>query len=347
MNHVSLNCNNFFDKYYIHPLSDDLSTRDKVIACIVTAVLFVLTAGLFHLINYVYHCIKERNIQPQPITDGSPNPFSAVAAGHNTFSPAVLESEEESVDATSEPEEETLSLTQLFNQEKLPAADLATFCAYPLHYAAQHSLLPLAKKLIEQVGSDIFAKNGKGMTAYQLTDSVEIKRLLIQKANVRTPSSDNLAIIPSTIHSEKYSVLKQLGFDFNVQDAKEGTPLHYLVLLDFNADNVRALLALGADPTVRDRSDRTPFNCACPAIRKVIIEHFMDNWEIARSNDAFVGNPFHWAVTNDRPELIAPLAQLGVDVNTHDRHNETPLDIACSYPNIQCVIELIRGGGEY
>ena len=66
MSNVSLDCNNFFDRYYIQPLSDDLSKIDRAIACVATTLLFVLTAGLFHLIHYHLHDLRERNIQPQP-----------------------------------------------------------------------------------------------------------------------------------------------------------------------------------------------------------------------------------------------------------------------------------------
>ncbi len=47
--YVSLNCDNFFDRYYIHPRADELSPCDRLIATIATAILFVATLGFYHL----------------------------------------------------------------------------------------------------------------------------------------------------------------------------------------------------------------------------------------------------------------------------------------------------------
>ncbi|NGX55612.1 MAG: hypothetical protein KR126chlam2_01250, partial [Chlamydiae bacterium] len=48
---VSLNIDNFFDRYYIRPWADELSSCDKVIASIATAILFVSTLCLYHIIK--------------------------------------------------------------------------------------------------------------------------------------------------------------------------------------------------------------------------------------------------------------------------------------------------------
>lgn len=76
--YVSLNCDNFFDRYYIHPRANELSSRDQLIATIATAILFIFTLGFYHL--FKSHVELKLNTDTTPLDDRFCDIFDALSS---------------------------------------------------------------------------------------------------------------------------------------------------------------------------------------------------------------------------------------------------------------------------
>ena len=80
------------------------------------------------------------------------------------------------------------------------------------------------------------------------------------------------------------TALAQAGAELNAPDAKGGwTPLHLAAWFSTTPSVVAALLAAGADPAVRDKAGKTP-------------------WDYARENAALEGTPPYWRLNEEGTE---------------------------------------------
>ena len=162
-------------------------------------------------------------------------------------------------------------------------------------------------------------------------------------------------------------LMAELGFDMS--PLTRNTPLHDAAWAG-DLETVKLLLALGADPTVRDREFHgTPLGwaaynrqhaviaCLLPfadvfdAVRVDAVERvaalLREDPARARAVDA-QGCPLVFYVhagSKRTPELLALLVQHGADLNARDRSDRTALDAALANGHDQLADELRRLGG--
>ena len=131
--------------------------------------------------------------------------------------------------------------------------------------------------------------------------------------------------------------LVNLGFDVDVVDDNEMSPLHYAVVLE-RAEMVEYLLKHGASPNKpMDRFNHvTPYQYACKAEDSDILKSFLTRGCNANEIGDWTydqramrnSSPLHAAVVHNNYEATELLIQYGACVNAKNDDGETPLDVA-------------------
>ena len=132
--------------------------------------------------------------------------------------------------------------------------------------------------------------------------------------------------------------------DTNSSAPLEGAPLHSAVRLG-TAEVVATLLAAGADPSILDGSQRTPFRVAKSrgdegilAVLRDVGAHCFETW-----NFHFADDFFKTATAADVERCLAS----GLDPNIRDSsYDTTPLHHAAKYGNAEVVSILVAGGAD-
>lgn len=75
---IHLNPSNFFKYYMFHPKAPELSSRNRTIAKVATVALFILTAGVIHLISYAFLYDRNFNKKNMPANKPIPGPAANV-----------------------------------------------------------------------------------------------------------------------------------------------------------------------------------------------------------------------------------------------------------------------------
>ena len=105
--------------------------------------------------------------------------------------------------------------------------------------------------------------------------------------------------------------------------------LHYAAL-EGTVDEVRALLAEGADVAVTDQQGFTPLHFACQENRRDVVEVLLDGDAPIDSVDQWGNTPLWRAVFNAQgdPRTVRLLVQAGANPDIHNASGRTPRDMA-------------------
>jgi hypothetical protein len=126
------------------------------------------------------------------------------------------------------------------------------------------------------------------------------------------------------------SVLLQYKADPNLPDLDGNTPL-VAAINRRDVPMVKALLTGGANPDIKRRDGYPPLVLAVAVNNSgdkdmaVALINAKANVNVA-DNDG--KTPLHWAVENNRPELVELLVKAGADVNARTKSGATPLNYA-------------------
>lgn len=204
----------------------------------------------------------------------------------------------------------------------------------PLHIACRNGHFYLAKLLIQH-GADVNAKNNANQTPLHL--ACENRKLKIVE------------------------LLLQHNANVNDVDEDYNTPLHYLCNRNdvFNSGVVskqiykiaELLLQAGADVDMKNYNDATPLNYLCYHNSKCVyfeltklLVKYSKNIEINKQiKQKFLFQLCQkYRIVDDDIAFMKLLIEKGIDVNTKDVHNHTPLHYACLYGHIEVINFLLQ-----
>ncbi|MDE2677982.1 MAG: ankyrin repeat domain-containing protein [Gemmatimonadota bacterium] len=228
-------------------------------------------------------------------------------------------------------------------------------------------------------GADVNARDAQGRTplhdAVQAAawarasrqDAIHLVQLLLgagADVNARTHLGESPMHIAASgyqrnamVIGDVISALLEAGAEIDARTNDGRTPLHAAVQADRPAAAV-ALLAAGADPTLRDDAGNLADPASCEHWGRAVFFATVDAEVIKRCVDAGADpNPavsagdqngpwlLHLASTYARdPAVIAALVEGGADVHARDRSGNTPLHAAARNATLAAVRALVQAG---
>ena len=244
----------------------------------------------------------------------------------------------------------------------------------PLHLAMKRDRSKLAVTLLEH-GADDDAKDNNGRATLHILlsdrwnmdedDVLNLALLLLKHgAEVNTQDKDNQTPLHRVMkhHRPKLAaILLEHGADPNAEDNNGRTTLHILLSESLNIDKgnltdlVLLLLKHGAKVNTRNLDNQTPLHLAARRgwfkFAGILLEY---------GADAKVENLLHYdgktmlhilseiRINNecDLLNLALLLLKYGADVNTLDKHNQTPLHLAVKRDRSELAVILLEHGAD-
>ncbi|XP_060083841.1 protein phosphatase 1 regulatory subunit 12B-like [Ylistrum balloti] len=159
-----------------------------------------------------------------------------------------------------------LDITRHLLDNGFNIGDLTKDYRTPLHEAVDRGHVPVARELLKRKAStelkDIFSHTPL-FIACENGDTQMAKTLLQFGANLQAED----AIGQSPLHKARASsiikILVEKGMKVNTKGDRGNTPLH-CASSDYDAELIKTLLSLGADPTIRNKDGKTPRDLAEP-----------------------------------------------------------------------------------
>ena len=220
----------------------------------------------------------------------------------------------------------------------------------PLHLACLRGEPEIARLLLDH-GADVNAKNYQGETPLHLVsrgeydspdDGVRVATLLAERgADMIAQDSVNWTPLHSAVYNGKPQITQVLlfhGAKVDVENELGETPLH-LVRQRQNASRdgihiAQLLLVVGADVHARDKRGWTALHAASYYGRLEVAQVLLNRGGIAKVEDYQGKTPLHQVSQGNFESLEAGgriaelLLECGMDANSRDRNQETPLHVA-------------------
>ncbi|XP_012152151.1 uncharacterized protein LOC105664036 [Megachile rotundata] len=209
----------------------------------------------------------------------------------------------------------------------------------PLHMAVESR----NKELVE-----ILIRNGANvnvMTNYKMTPlSFAVKQnwkeivevLIANGANVNALNGEALSFATFFGYKDIIEILLENKADINLQFMDNKTPLH-IAAMKRTTDLVELLLAKGAEVNAIDKKGATPLHYAARCGNVEIIELLLSNGANVNANCS-EGTPLHYAVYEyDSVDVVRILLNNGADVSIKDHQDRTPLQVAVTHNQLECV----------
>ena len=243
-----------------------------------------------------------------------------------------------------------------------------------LHIACKNGYAAIASVLVLN-GADLTIKNVLGKTPIEVCEDPALKAMLeLHLANVKK--------MFEFVKNNRTQDLRELMKTFrgvNLVDLTTGdTPLHIACQLG-NKDVALLLIQAGANPTLKNKNDQTPFDLVenetlkanlqdqynlTQALFKAVENNSLVNTKKilnalppnqisilvnSRTNPASAGEgetPLNVAVKNGNREMVKFLLDKGADVNAGDKYEATPLHFACRNGDGYIARMLVEFGGD-
>uniref|UniRef100_UPI00358FD264 ankyrin repeat and SOCS box protein 15 isoform X2 n=1 Tax=Myxine glutinosa TaxID=7769 RepID=UPI00358FD264 len=123
------------------------------------------------------------------------------------------------------------------------------------------------------------------------------------------------------------------------------TPL-FLAINQGSLDNIRCLLAKGADPETQNSSGDTALLAAVRRGQSELVSTLLRHGAEATRPGLHLWSPLHEGARSGRPDLVALLLCYGASVNQRDAVGATPLSVAAEKGHLEVVEQLIHKGGD-
>ena len=200
----------------------------------------------------------------------------------------------------------------------------------PIHDAAMYGNLAGVQAELDK-GVDVNAKNDFGDTPLDMALWLNVASEtadLIRKRGGKT--SKELIALSDAVRTGNIEDVKKLlaaGADVNAKDMYEDTPLYEAVKLGYKGI-AELLLANGANVNVKNNVGWVPLHMATALDHNEIVELLVTNGANVDAKDDDGSTPMHYAAWYDRKEVAELVIAGGADVNAKDENGWTPLHYA-------------------
>ncbi|OXU28914.1 hypothetical protein TSAR_006803 [Trichomalopsis sarcophagae] len=205
----------------------------------------------------------------------------------------------------------------------------------PIHCAVYTGDIELVKTLIN-AGADIENRNRMDVTPLfdaVFSCNIDMVRLLLncgarvdaERIDGETPLFWATLLNRNNSHGRIIRELLKCPVDVN-SECFGVTPFH-CILAYADLDLTRQFIELKADPTIVDLYERNSVYFAAPNADKNVLKLVLEmrNIEIGQQCNVLGCTPLHIAAGTCRPENVQLLIEWGVDINSKDYDNWTPL----------------------
>lgn len=136
-------------------------------------------------------------------------------------------------------------------------------------------------------------------------------------------------------------VLREKGASYKIDNNK-----FFMAVKDGDIKEVKRLIALGADISMKDKEGWTLLHWAAGKGQKEIAEYLIIKGADVNSGDKDGQTPLYRAVCKGHKEVAELLISKGTDVNARDNFDQTPLHIAVQNNQPEAVSLLLENGAE-
>lgn len=221
--------------------------------------------------------------------------------------------------------------------------------------AARYGEDAITQALIN-AGADVHVRDKYGCTALQIAcesgDNVETLQVLINAGadvNDRNLTDGETPLFQAVRTGFEGSVrtLLRAGARYNIKRINGDTLLHEANNSQTLVNNVRDLIAAGADVNALGAYGRTPLHSVARAGNIEVAELFIRHGADVNAKDESGNTPLHEAVGRVHGNaMVSFLIGHGADPNVVGRQRQTPLHLAAMRSNEGIVKELLRAGAD-
>ncbi len=218
----------------------------------------------------------------------------------------------------------------------------------PLHLAIKNGGNEAAS-LLSQIGNNIFARDGDGISAFELgiTKSNSFIEVLLNEHTGQLQDAQGLSVVHylvklKNIDGINYAI--EANLPLSLTDANGQTPLALAYTQkDYISVEIAAKLILGnaapergtfsffedavkmRNPSLRSDDGQTPLHLAVILGEKFIVEYLINQSASINAKDSSGATALHEAVRYGQLSIVKMLIAAGADVNTQDTMGKTPL----------------------
>ena len=217
-------------------------------------------------------------------------------------------------------------------------------------------------------GANLNAENDEGKTPLNLVSQddydseehgVSIARLLLQRGvDVHVKDKDHNTPLHSAAFSGMLEIARVLldhGADVNAENKQGETSLHLVAQGKYDSQErgvgvARLLLERGVDVLAKGKDHSTALHLAAFTGRLEIVKLLIDHSANTAAENDNGESPLHlvsrgqYVPQEDGVDIVQVLLEHGVDVNTPDRHQNTPLHSASSLGRLEIARALLDNG---
>jgi ankyrin repeat protein len=192
------------------------------------------------------------------------------------------------------------------------------------------------------------SRSDRDLVTFVTRDDKELVAFELRRgANPNACGESGPPVLHRAVFGGSMDVINQLlaaGADVNNNDARYGAPLHWAAQ-NHNVPVIERLVAAGAELNVRNASGETPLMRAIKATASLegarCLLALGANPEL-RDNDGLT--VLHLAVCQKRPEVVRELVVAGVFLENYDSDGKTALHLCAANDQVESAVILLEAG---
>jgi hypothetical protein len=159
--------------------------------------------------------------------------------------------------------------------------------------------------------------------------------MILTRSDVNKVNADGrnaLYVAAENGNADAVRVLIKYNADVTKLEKESNFSCLHAAALGTNTEVLMILIDIGADIGALDKDQRSMLHIAAVKCSGQIIRHpnIWNSGKLLESRDKFKSTPLHVAALNGNEDFARALLQAGVDFNTKDGNNRTPLAVAAS-----------------